>query len=111
MAKMITVKPKKELILVKGVHDECPRFLKLKEDESVYMTIPRETFTEKGFSPNLDIRLIQVNHVDAIENYMLYIGELIGIARNSGDVPNVLIDVLTDMFFKLKSKKEMLINE
>lgn len=106
MAKMITIKPKKELIITKGTQDQLPRFIKLKENEDIYMQIPRETFTKKNYNPDLDIRLIQVNNKEALNNYALYIGELVGVANNRGDVPNVLIEVLSDMFHKCIEKRE-----
>lgn len=111
MAKMITVKPKKALVLMKGTNNRFPRFLKLKSNENIYMEIPEETFTKKDFNPDLDIRLIQVNNVDAINNYMLYVAELKAVAVNSGDVNEELIDILTDLFFKLKDKRDKLIEE
>lgn len=111
MPKKVKIKPKKSLLIKRNEETNYPEQIIMKSDERMILNVPESIYIKEGHDPNLDLNLIETDQISVLNEYMLYIGDLVGEANNNMSTPSALIENLSDIFHKCVEKRSILENE
>lgn len=111
MPKKVKIKPKKALLIKRNEKTNYPEQIVMKSDERMVLNIPEFIYTKEKHNPDLDLNLIETDQISTLNEYILYLGDLVGEANNNMSTPSDLIDNLSDLFRKCIEKREILSKE
>lgn len=111
MPKKVKIKPKKALLIKRNEKTNYPEQIIMQSDERMVLNVPESIYTKEGHNPDLDLNLIETDQISTLNEYILYIGDLVGEANNNMSTPSDLIENLSDIFRKCIDKRELLEKE